>query len=96
MSTFNPPAADLVSPIYRGEDRYFPVPRLATRLFRHYKRRARGQSVLKIDGTYATYTYPTTDQIASATEVYLGGHVYEVSSAIATALTNAGYGDQLS
>lgn len=50
-----------------------------------------GQSVLKISGTYQTILDPTEDQIASATEVYRGGHVYEVSDTVATALTNAGY-----
>lgn len=51
-----------------------------------------GRTVLKIGGSYATYDQPDALTVASATEVYLGGHIYEVSAAVATALTNAGYG----
>lgn len=86
MATFIPPTADLTPPIqveHRGP---------AFALFRHYKSRACGKSVLKIDGTYTTVVNPTVDQINAATEVYLGGHVYEVSDAVATALAAAGYG----
>lgn len=86
MPVFVPPTADTTPPIqveHRGP---------ALRLFRHYKNRACGRSVLKIDGTYATYDQPNANQVASATEVYLGGHVYEIDAATATALTTAGYG----
>lgn len=55
-----------------------------------------GQSVLKTNGVYETVMTPTVDQIAAASEVYQGGHSYEVSDAVATALTAAGYGDNLS
>lgn len=84
MATFIPPTADLVPPI-------LPEPHPGNALFRHYKRRAQGQSVLKINGTYQTIVTPSQEQIDSATEVYLGGHVYEITAAVATALTAAGY-----
>ena len=92
---FEPPVAvDLPSVAHPSEP---TQNRLNYRLFRHFGARGpRGRTVLKINGTYATYDYPTQDQIDSATEVYLGGHVYEVSDAVATALTNAGYGARLS
>lgn len=58
---------------------------------RHFKARARGRTVLRIDGAYATYDDPAESLIDSATEVYLGGHVYTVDAATAAALTAAGY-----
>lgn len=64
---------------------------LAYKLFRHYKNRACGRTVLKIDGEYRTYDDPLDTVVASADEVYLGGHVYEVSADVAAALEAAGY-----
>lgn len=63
------------------------------------EKRIRGQwpgipreaAVLKIAGTYGTYPEPTVAQIASATEVYLGGHINEVTASQKTALEAAGY-----
>jgi hypothetical protein len=49
-------------------------------------------SVVKADGFYRTLEYPDDEVIASAQEVYLGGHVYEIDTTIADALTAAGYG----
>lgn len=60
------------------------------RLFYFYKM-LKGISVLKIDGQYVEYRDPSQDDIALATEVYLGGHEYPVSDAIAAALIAAGY-----
>ena len=60
-------------------------------LFYRYKL-DRGISVLKINGTYKKIRVPSTDQIDSVTEYYAGGHEYEVSEAIKTALLNAGIG----
>lgn len=91
MPVFQPPYADTVSPVYVEPDRVFPVEPVAQRLFRHMKARACGRTVLKIDGAYTTLDFPTQDQIDSATEVYLGGHVYTVSDAVGAALTAAGY-----
>jgi len=72
----------------------FPVDRSTNRSFAHYNRtvgRARGRSVLKSGGVYRTVDTPDTNQVAAATEYYAGGHVYEVSTAVAAALTAAGY-----
>jgi hypothetical protein len=77
-----------------GQDRYYPVEPKAQRLFRWYNKRvgrAVGRTVLKIDGSYATYVSPTQVQVAEADEVYLGGHQYEVSDEVGAALTAAGY-----
>ena len=95
MPTFEPPVAmDLPSVAHPSEP---TQTRLAYRLWRHFGPRGpRGRSVLKINGTYATFDYPTQDQIDSASEVYLGGHIYTISSDVATALTAAGYGDRIS
>jgi hypothetical protein len=47
--------------------------------------------VLRTAGVYETVDCPTTTQIAAATEVYLGGHVYDVTEAVKDALVAAGY-----
>lgn len=87
MPTFQPPTADHVPAVSRARD---ADPR-ANALMRFYKNRARGLSVLKIGGVYQTIETPTQDQCDAATEVYLGGHVYTVSTDTATALEAAGY-----
>jgi hypothetical protein len=82
---FQPPTADTVPP-------FLPTTRgPVRRLFRHYKARARGRSVLRIGGVYLTVDTPSQTQIDSATEVYQGGHVYTVTQTVADALTAAGY-----
>ncbi|ANH49509.1 hypothetical protein uvFWCGRAMDCOMC455_030 [Freshwater phage uvFW-CGR-AMD-COM-C455] len=60
------------------------------RLFYFYKM-LRSISVLKIDGQYVEIREPSQDEIALATEVYIGGHEYPVSDAIAANLIAAGY-----
>lgn len=60
------------------------------RLFYYYKM-LRSISVLKIDGVYVEIREPSQDEIALATEVYLGGHEYPVSDAVAAALEADGY-----
>jgi hypothetical protein len=85
MPTFQAPTTDRVPPILpstRGP---------AHSLFRHFKNRAGGRSVLKIAGVYSTVDSPSQDTIDTATEVYLGGRVYTVTQAVADALTAAGY-----
>lgn len=52
---------------------------------------AREASVLRIAGTYVTVEGPTTQQLESASEVWLGGHVNVVSAGQAAALVLAGY-----
>lgn len=61
------------------------------RLFRYYGPYRRGRSVLKIGGTYRTVDIPTQEDLALATEVYLGGRVYDVTPDVANALVAAGY-----
>lgn len=58
---------------------------------RHRPNGPRGRSVIKLNGTYITLDGPTQAQQDSATEVYIGGHMYYVSDAIAAALIAAGY-----
>jgi len=85
MPTFEPPIA-YDNPAILSET--FGIKRA---LFKYYGPYPRGRSVLKIGGVYRTVDYPDQDTLALATEVYLGGHVYVVSSAVATALNAAGY-----
>lgn len=85
MPVFEPPAVDdlpAVLPSTRGPARH---------LFRHYSW-SRGRSVLRVGGVYQTVDTPTSEQIAVASEVYLGGHIYTVDDATAAALDAAGYG----
>lgn len=63
----------------------------AGKLFGRYRGAPREASVLKIGGVYITVAGPTTDQLSAATEVYLGGHVNELTGAQVAALTEAGY-----
>ena len=60
-------------------------------LWRYYGPRAVGRTVLRVAGAYATYATPDLNTVASATEVYLGGHWYEISEMTAQALAGAGY-----
>ena len=85
MPTFEPPIAYTVP-------RVLPDTRgVALALARNMNALPCGRTVLKISGTYATYDAPDANTVASATEVYQGGHIYEVSDAVATALNAAGY-----
>lgn len=85
MPTFEPPIAYTVP-------RVLPDTRgVAYELMKNYSALPCGRTVLKIDGTYATYDSPDANTVASASEVYLGGHIYEVSAAVASALNAAGY-----
>lgn len=86
-AVFEPPYADTLPPTVKG----LPGNGVAYRLLRHYKSRARGRSVLKLDGVYVTLDYPSEDQIDAASEAYIGGHVYVVSDEVAAALVAAGY-----
>lgn len=93
MPTFEPPAsADVISSTERDPVlKTYRMVKLANRLYGRYQRNDRGLTVLKIGGTYSNYTNPDSATIATATEVYLGGHTYVIDDATATALTNAGY-----
>lgn len=88
MPTFQPPYADTLPPTVPGIPGNDPA---AYRLLRHFKNRAHGQTVLLLDGAYVTLEHPSQNQLDAATEVYLGGHVYEVSDGVAASLTAAGF-----
>lgn len=85
MPTFVPPTADTVQNYRADAD---PV---AKAFGRHFKLRACGKTVIKEDGVYRTKSYPTQAELEAADAYYLGGHIYEVSAAEATALTAAGF-----
>jgi hypothetical protein len=60
------------------------------RLFSRY-RLTRGISVLKIDGVYYQMRTPSSEEVASAQEAYMGGYSYVVSPGEKAALEAAGY-----
>ena len=53
---------------------------------------ARGVTVMMINGTYSSYRYPAQTEIATATEVYLGGHEYIIDEAAKNRLTDPSIG----
>lgn len=98
MAVFTPPAVADVGPVFAKPG--LPANRwrepggdAGHRLMRHYAAMSRYQWVLRIAGTYSTVDYPTSDQLALATEAYSGPTT--VSAATATALTAGGYGAYL-
>lgn len=48
-------------------------------------------TVLKENGTYRRVKFPNDARVQAAQEAYVGGHVYTVTPAVATALAAAGY-----
>lgn len=85
MPVFEPPivyANPAILPTSKGIQRA---------LFKYYGPYPVGQSVLRIGGVYRTITSPDQLTLATATEVYLGGHIYDISTATAAALVAAGY-----
>jgi hypothetical protein len=96
MPSFSPPTVDDSGPVSFDRNDLTLNP-LGFRLFRHFKSRARGRTVLKsVAGVYTTVDTPTQDEIDAAAICYLGGHIYPISAAEATALTAAGYGAYIS
>lgn len=88
-SFFTPPTVDdipRVLPDTRGPARL---------LMRHYAPLTRGRSVLKVAGHYVTRDIPATNDLIAAGregfEWFLGGHLYIVTDAVATALLADGY-----
>lgn len=59
-------------------------------LFSRY-RLPRGISVLKIDNVYYEMRVPSEEDVADASNVYIGGYSYEVNASEKTALEAAGY-----
>jgi hypothetical protein len=90
MPTFQPPTIDAVPSVLPPGT--LGQSATAYLLMRHYGLNPRGRTVLKIAGTYGTYDCPDANVVASATEVYQGGHEYVITTAQAAALTAAGYG----
>lgn len=64
------------------------------RLFSFFKL-WRGVTVLKINGQYVEYRFPSADVLAATDKYYLGGSEYVVDDAEAADLTAAGYEDGL-
>lgn len=60
-----------------------------------YFRLTESQSVIKVAGHYTTVKAPGSDQLTAAgqegVDWFIGGHVYTVSTTIATALNADGY-----
>lgn len=52
----------------------------------------RGITVLETAGVYSAVRFPTQDEIAAATNTYMGGHEYVVDDATKAALIAAGVG----
>lgn len=87
MPTFSPPTV-LANPPYlpdTGPPEIFNA--------RYFQFRPVGTTVLKVGTSYTTYQpyEVTVDQVNAATIAYLGGHVYTVDTAEASALIAAGY-----
>jgi hypothetical protein len=59
---------------------------------RHYSLLHRGRSVVKLSGTWTTTDEPDSTGLTEGVDLFLGGHVYDITSAMATELTAAGYG----
>lgn len=62
-----------------------------TGLWRYYSLDV-GQTLLVSGSTVTATQHPWQGDLANYDFVYLGGHVYDISAAEATTLTNAGYG----
>lgn len=99
MPLFSPPTVADMSPLTAEKGPEFKTTeewRMSQRLFRHYKARTRGLSVVKISGVYATVDTPTSTQLDAAggrdgIDFFRGGHIYTVTQAVADALAAAGY-----
>lgn len=55
----------------------------------------RGVTVLRINGQYVQYRFPSADVLAACDKYYLGGSQYVVTEAEAAELTAAGYGENI-
>mgnify|MGYP003654472197 FL=1 len=60
-------------------------------LFERYKI-TRGVTVMRTNGIYSSYRYPSQIETLAAQEVYMGGTVTVIEQATADALTAQGYG----
>jgi hypothetical protein len=64
------------------------------RLFSFFKFR-RGVTVLKMNGQYVEYRFPSADILSASDYYYLGGSKYVVDAGEAAALSAAGYTDNI-
>lgn len=55
----------------------------------------RGISVLRKNGIYSSYRYPSLNEVLDAEEVYLGGRIHIIDEATKDRLTAAGYGEYI-
>jgi hypothetical protein len=53
----------------------------------------RGITIMRINGIYSTYRYPSQTEILQAEEVYMGGHEYIIDEHTKNELTAQGYGE---
>lgn len=51
-----------------------------------------GQNLLVTGATYRLSQFPTDEELATADTAYLGGHIYNVTDAVASQLSAAGFG----
>lgn len=82
------------------------APRRDRRFWSYFGTQARGTTVIRTGGVWASVPNPTTDTTEAADlilfpdghtkpAVLLGGHVTPITTDIATELTAQGYGDQV-
>jgi hypothetical protein len=60
-------------------------------LFERYKL-PRGVTVMRTQGIYSSFRYPSQEETLAAQEVYMGGTITVIDQATADALTTQGYG----
>jgi hypothetical protein len=65
--------------------------RQGRRLAAHYRAAPRAATVLRVNGAYITIEGPTTDDLATATEIYPGGRSTDVDDNTKTQLVAAGF-----
>lgn len=90
MPTFNPPTVADLPRVAADTDG------VALALMRHYSPLPRGRSLTKVAGVWTLTDLPDTTGLVEGTDLFLGGHVYAISDAVATALTTDGFGSYIS
>ena len=85
MPTFQPPT---IHDVPRFLPESTPVQK---RLMRYYRPLERGHSVIKVGGHYVTVDVPDTTDLIEGRDFFLGGHIYSITDAVATALLADGY-----
>jgi hypothetical protein len=89
VATYCCPVEDIVPPVYLAPDRHYPVPKLAHRLFRHYKSRAGGRNIYILDDGTVTQSQPADMTTVRVTA--FAGHINEVTAADLALLVVAGF-----